>query len=47
MRIGVRLPQYASDWHTLRATAQALPPHMAWGARITGRDWVDGGWTAW
>ncbi len=27
-----------------RAVAQALPPHMAWGARITGKDWVDGGW---
>ncbi|MCB0881899.1 MAG: LLM class flavin-dependent oxidoreductase [Thermoleophilia bacterium] len=29
MRIGVRLPQYASDWHTLRATAQALVDHGA------------------
>ena len=24
MRLGVRLPQYASDWHTLRTTAVAL-----------------------
>jgi 2,4-dienoyl-CoA reductase-like NADH-dependent reductase (Old Yellow Enzyme family) len=27
-----------------RAVAAALPPHMAWGARITGKDWVQGGW---
>lgn len=24
MRLGIRLPQYASDWHTLRTTAAAL-----------------------
>lgn len=26
------------------AVAQATPPHMTWGARITGSDWVSGGW---
>lgn len=28
-----------------RAVAQALPPSMAWGARITGKDWIEGGLT--
>jgi len=29
-----------------RAMREALPAHIALGARITGSDWVEGGWTA-
>lgn len=36
----MRFPLEVAD-----AVAAALPASMTWGARITGSDWLDGGWT--